>query len=127
MWFHPTLRLRRTTTPDQIRDMMSAVENVLQEHPQIDASGVPVRFSKITEQTFDLDIFAYVLTADNNQFLKVQTELLLKFLEVASELNVEFAIPFSESLAVPFEAHRASRDGQPAEKSISAPVRSTPL
>ena len=120
IWFHPTLRLRRTTTPDQIRDMMAAVENILQEHSQIDASGVPVRFSKITEQTLDLEIFAYVLTADYNQYLRVQSELLLKFLEKAAELNIEFAVPFSESLAVPFEAHRPSRDGQPAKPKATA-------
>ncbi len=120
IWFHPTLRLRRTTTPDQIRDMMTAVENILQEHPQIDASGVPVRFSKITEQTFDLDLFAYVLTADYNQYLRIQTEVLLKFLEAASERNIEFAVPFSESLAVPFEMHRPSMDGEPAEPNTTA-------
>jgi len=106
------LRLRRSTKPDQIRDMMQAVTNILQEHPQIDASGVPVRFSKISDLSFDIDIFAYVLTADYNQYLKVQTEILLKLLEAASERNIEFAVPFSESLTVPFEAH-SSVDGQP--------------
>jgi MscS family membrane protein len=112
IWFHPTLRLRRGTTPGQIRDMMDAVTRILQEHPQIDASGVPLRFSKISDLSFDLDIFAYVLTADYNQYLKVQTEVLLKFLEAASERNIEFAVPFSESLTVPFEAHNRSLDGR---------------
>ncbi len=113
IWFHPTLRLRRGTTPDQIRDMMDAITKILQEHPQVDASGVPLRFSKISDLSFDLDIFAYVLTAEYNQYLKVQTELLLKFLDAASERNIEFAVPFSESLTVPFEAHHTSPDGRP--------------
>jgi MscS family membrane protein len=122
MWFHPTLRLRRSTQPDQIRDMMEAVTNILQEHPQIDASGVPLRFSKITDLSFDIDIFAYVLTADYNQYLKVQTEILLKLLEAASERNIEFAVPFSESLTIPFEAQHSSVDGQ-AAASYSAGLR----
>jgi hypothetical protein len=75
----------------------------------VDASGVPVRFTKIGDQSLSLEIFAYVLTADGNEFLKVQTELLLKFLEAANELNVAFSVPITESLTIPFEANVLSR------------------
>jgi hypothetical protein len=75
----------------------------------VDASGVPLRFTKITDQSLDLEIFAYVLTPDSNEFLKVQTELLLKFLEAASERNLAFAVPLTESLTIPYEANVLSR------------------
>ncbi len=109
MWFHPTLRLSRATTPDQVREMMDAVTTILQDHSKVDASGVPLRFTKISDQSFDLEIFAYVLTTDGNEFLKVQTELLLKFLEAASDRNVSFAVPLSESLTIPYETNTISR------------------
>jgi MscS family membrane protein len=109
MWFHPTLRLSRTTSPDQIRDIMEAITKILQEHPMVDASGVPLRFTKITDQSLDLEIFAYVLTPEGNEFLKVQTELLLKFLEAASQRNVAFAVPIAEALTIPYEANILSR------------------
>ena len=98
MWFHFTLQLRRDTTPEQIRKMMEATAAILQEHLKVDASGVPVRFVNISQQSFDLEVFAYVLTTDGNEYLKVQTELLLKLIEAASGLGVGFAVPIQEAL-----------------------------
>ncbi len=98
MWFHPTLHLRRDTKPEQISEMMNAVTSILQEHPRVDASGLPLRFTSITKESFALEIFAYVLTADSNEFLKTQTELLLKIIEVAERLKIGFAVPIQESL-----------------------------
>jgi len=109
VWFHPTLHLSRTTTPDQVREMMDAITKILRDHSTVDASGVPLRFTKITDQSLDLEIFAYVLTADSNEFLKIQTELLLKFLQAATERNVAFSIPIAEALTIPYEANTISR------------------
>jgi MscS family membrane protein len=100
IWFHPTLRLRRDTQPEQIRQLMEAVTKLLQGHAMVDASGVPLRFTKITAEAFDIEIFSYVLTADYNEFLNIQSELLLKILEAASRLKIRFAVPFQESVAV---------------------------
>ena len=33
MWFHPTIHLRRGTTPDEIRAAMDAITGVLRDHP----------------------------------------------------------------------------------------------
>lgn len=100
MWFHPTLRLHRDTKPEQIRETMDAVANILGGHPLVDASGVPVRFTKISDQAFDLEIFAYVRTTDYDTYLKIQSELLLKILDAAAGLKVAFAVPLQESISV---------------------------
>ncbi len=50
LWFHPTLNLRRDTTPEQIRAMMEAVAKILKNHPALDPTNVPVRFTKITKE-----------------------------------------------------------------------------
>jgi len=99
MWFHPTLNLRRDTTPDQIRAMMDAVTKILKNHPMVDPTDVPLRFTKITKDSFDLDIFSYVLTPDFNTYLRVQSELLLQIVEAAQSLNIEFAVPINENVA----------------------------
>lgn len=109
MWFHPTLGLSRTTTPDQVQQMMDDIAGILHEHKLVDASGVPVRFTKIGDQSLNLEIFAYVLTADGNEFLKVQTELLLEFLKAAAERNVSFSVPISEALTIPYDVNVLSR------------------
>jgi MscS family membrane protein len=100
LWFHPTLRLRRDTPPERLREFMEALRRMLEEHPMVDASGVPLRFARISDQALELDVFAYVRTPDGNEYLKVQTELLLKFLEASIDLGVGFAVPLTESLNV---------------------------
>jgi MscS family membrane protein len=99
MLFHPTLQLRRDTKPEQIQPMMDRVAGLLAQHPKVDASGIPVRFVNISQQSFDLEVFAYVLTTDGDEYLSVQTELLLKILETAAELGVGFAVPIQESVS----------------------------
>jgi MscS family membrane protein len=113
MWFHPTLHLRRDTSPEQIRQMMDAVAGILEQHPNVDASGVPLRFTTISQQAYSLEVFAYVLTADYNEYLKVQSELLLKILEAASRLGIGFAVPFQESINLP--APESGSDSHPSE------------
>ncbi|MGI8961207.1 MAG: mechanosensitive ion channel family protein [Bryobacteraceae bacterium] len=115
IWFHPTLRLQRGTQPEQIQQLMDAITKMLEEHPMLDASGVPLRFTKISPESFDLEVFAYVLTPDYNEFLKIQSELLLKILEASSTLNVRFAVPFQESMVLTNDTHRPNRESQPSE------------
>jgi len=100
LWFHPTLQLRRETTSDQVREMMDLLDKMLREHPMIDVGGVPIRFTKIGDQSLQLEIFAYVRTADGDEFLKVQTELLLRFLDASAERGIGFAIPLVESFNI---------------------------
>ncbi len=122
MWFHPTLNLRRDTHPDKIRAMIAAVTKVLEDHPMVDSTGVPLRFTKITLQSFDLDIFAYVLTADFDQFLRVQTELLLSIVEASVRLSVEFAVPIQETVAPSFSDLGVTPTPSNAHASNNAPV-----
>ncbi|HEX7361944.1 MAG TPA: mechanosensitive ion channel family protein [Bryobacteraceae bacterium] len=96
MWFHPTLHLRRDTPPAKVRAMMDAMVKILEDHPLIDPTDVPMRFSGIEDQGLKLEIFSYVTTDDYNKFLNVQSEVLLKFLEAGEQLGVGFAVPFQE-------------------------------
>ncbi len=99
MWFHPTISLRRDTGPDKIRAMMDAVTKVLKDHPMVDPTDVPLRFTRITKESFDLEVFSYVLTADFNLYLRTQSELLLNIVEAARHLDVSFAVPITETVA----------------------------
>lgn len=99
MWFHPAFHLHRDTTAVQIREMMSAIERVLRSEPMVDPTDVPVRFTKITNEAYVIEVFAYVLTPDFNEFLKTQSDLLLRIMEAAARMGVTFAVPIQESLA----------------------------
>ena len=120
MWFHPTLRLHRDTQPEQVQQLMDAIKQMLEAHPMVDASGVPLRFTKINPESFDLEVFAYVLTPDYNEFLKTQSELLLKILEAASKLEVRFAVPFQESVVRQSEAGEPKGESQVTARDSAA-------
>ena len=105
MWFHPKISLRRDTRPEEIRQMMAAIAEILDKHSMVDASGVPLRFTQISDQSLDLEIFAYVLTPDSNEYLKVQTDLLLQILEAATRIGVGLAVPIQEEYNVSVTAN----------------------
>ncbi len=98
MWFHPALHLHRETSPAQVRQVMAAVDQILHSDPTVDPTDVPLRFTKITNESYVIEVFAYVLTPDYNEFLKKQSELLLRIMEAANRLGVQFAIPIQESV-----------------------------
>jgi MscS family membrane protein len=111
------LHLRRDTSPEQLRQMMDAVTHILDQEPNVDASGVPLRFTTISQQAYSLEVFAYVLTADYNEYLKVQSELLLKILEAAARVGVGFAVPFQESITL-----AAPESGPDSHPSATPPI-----
>ena len=106
MLFKPTLKLRRGTSPDEITKAIDGVVDILKSYPSVDPTDVPVRFTKLAPESFDLDIFSYVLTTDGNDFLRVQTDLLLKIMKMLEEINVVLAVPVTENII-------ASSDGIP--------------
>jgi MscS family membrane protein len=99
-WFHPSLLLRRDTPVEKIAEAMKAVEQVLRDHPKVDPTAVPVRFTKIGNEAFQLEVFSYVLTRDGDEFQRVQTDLLLTILREFERIGVRLAVPFQESLTV---------------------------
>jgi MscS family membrane protein len=101
MWFHPALQLRRDTPAAKIREMMNAIEEILREHPKVDPTTVPTRFTKIQDTGYQIEIFAYVLTPVVDEFLVIQSQLLLQIIEKAEELGVRFSVPFQESMITP--------------------------
>jgi MscS family membrane protein len=120
--FKPTLSLRRDTAPEDIRKMMDSIAQIMKDHQQVDPTGVPVRFSKITKESFDLDMFSYVLTTDGDQFLRVQNELLLKIIEAAIALKVEFAVPITQSVSTSFPSTDSNGDRAHVQSDAAANV-----
>ncbi len=125
MWFHPTLRLRRDTDPAKVREMMDATTELLRNHPSVQLGDVPVRLTKITDYSLDLEIFVYVATADYNEYLLVQSALLLKLLELGRQIHIEWATPIAESVTInPPASDPIGNSGfHPGEEPPAAPRR----
>ena len=96
--FHPKLNLRRDTTPDQVRTVLESITKILTEHPKVQEGALPVRFIGVGDYSLDLEVFVYVLTRDNDEFLAIQQELLLRLLDAIADAGTALALPTQASV-----------------------------
>jgi MscS family membrane protein len=91
--FFPRISLRYETTPDQMRFVLIEIRELLYRHPKIDLDPCRVRFTTFSACSLDIDIFAYVLTRDMNEFLAVAEDLNLRIMDVVARSGAGFAFP----------------------------------
>ena len=99
IWFHPTLNLRRDTTSDQLLKVLSSLAEILRGHRKVETGALPVRFVGVGAYSLDIEVAAYVMTADYDEFLALQQELLLKMLQAVEQAGTALAVPLQESFA----------------------------
>jgi MscS family membrane protein len=96
MLFHPTISLRYDTTPAQVRQVLASFDKILRDHPKVEVGSIPVRFINIGSYSYDIEIFAYVLTADGDEFVRIQQELLLSIMDAVEAAGTALAVPARE-------------------------------
>jgi len=101
IWFHPVLNLRRDTTSDQLLKVLDSFRAILTGHAKVEAGDIPVRFVGVGAYSLDIEISVYVTTADYDEFLALQQDLLLKLLRAVEQAGTGLAVPVQESLTSP--------------------------
>jgi MscS family membrane protein len=92
-WFHHFLGLQYGTTADQMRSVIDGVQRLLASHSKVDRDSVRVRFFRLGTSSLDIEITAYIFTADFGSFLDVQQELLLRIMEAVDASGTSIAFP----------------------------------
>jgi MscS family membrane protein len=111
MLFHPTLNLRRDTTPDQVRTILASIQKMLEDHPKVETGDLPVRFAGVGTYSLDIEVFCYLLTLDGDEFLRMRQELLLRILDAVAAAGTALALPTQASIAyAPAPATPPERD-----------------
>ncbi len=98
MSFHITLNLRRDATSDQVRALLTSITRTLVDHPKVEVGKIPVRFVGVGTYSLDLEVFAYILTRNGDEFLQLQQELLLWILESVEAAGTALAVPTTASI-----------------------------
>ena len=80
-WFHPILALRFGTTSPQICTVLDRIRSLLEESRHLERDSIRVNFLRFGPSSLDVEVFAYVLAVDWNQFLEIQERLLLRIIE----------------------------------------------
>jgi len=92
-WYHPCLKLRYETTPEQIRYVLVEVRKLLYAHPKVLSEPLWVRFRGFRDYSLDLDVFAYIGVTDYNESLEVAEDLNLRIMDIVAGAGTDFAIP----------------------------------
>lgn len=123
MWFHLTLNLRRDTTSDQVRSLLESITRTLVKHPKVEAGPFPVRFVGVGTYSLDLEIFAYILTLDGDEFLRIQQDLFLWILEEVEAAGTALALPTQAYYSMaPGSSPNAPPNGPLAPRQQPAPT-----
>jgi MscS family membrane protein len=89
MLFNPTLQIKRATPQDQIRHCMAALSEMLSKNQSVQIGSSPIRISSLASASFALEIFAYVLTDDIDEYYKVEADLFLAINDVVATAGIE--------------------------------------
>jgi MscS family membrane protein len=87
------LQLRYGTTTEQLRSVLDGIRKLLVENPKIETETARVRLINFGARAIELELYAYVLTPDNAEFLRVREELFLHIAEVVEASGTTFAMP----------------------------------
>jgi len=87
------LQLRYGTTTEQLRSVLGGIRKLLTDNPKIETNSARVRMINFGARAIELELYAYVLTADNTEFLSVREELFLHIVEVVEASGTAFAMP----------------------------------
>ena len=93
IWYHPRIRLRYETTPDQVRYILVEIRKMLYAHPKVHPDPARIRFVEFGQYSLDLDVFAYVNVTDYGEFLEVAEDLNLRIMDIVSQAGSSFAFP----------------------------------
>ena len=91
--FKTVLGLRYETTPDQLRHVLRDLRRLLANHPRVIEEPVRVRFVGYGAYSLDIEIFVYLLCSDQDTFLAIQEEILLRIADIVTACGAEFAFP----------------------------------
>ena len=93
IWYHPQIRLRYDTTPDQIRYILVEIRKLLYAHPKVLDDPARIRFKGFGSFSLDLEVFAYIDVTDYGEFLEVAEDLNLRTMDIVREGGSAFALP----------------------------------
>jgi MscS family membrane protein len=87
------LSLRSETKSDHLRFVLSEMRRLLYSHPKIETTTVRVRLTDIAAAAPTVEVLAYVLTQDFNEFAAVREDVLLRMLDIVESSGTGLALP----------------------------------
>ncbi len=81
------------TRPDQMRELVRRVEELLRGHPDVHQEFMLVKFTDFGPSSLDLLIYYFTATTDWERHLAVRQEINLAVMDIVAELGLSIAFP----------------------------------
>ena len=91
--FQTQLGLRCETSPDQLRYVLSQIRKLLYEHPKVETDGARIRLISLDPSAQTLELYCYILTRENSEYLAVREDLLLRIIDIVAASGTGLAYP----------------------------------
>lgn len=91
------LQLRYETTPLQMRWILTKLRELFRAHPDVDPASARVRLIAFGAYSKDIEVRVYLQCRDQDRFLAIQEDLLLRIEDVIAEAGSGFAFPSQTS------------------------------
>jgi MscS family membrane protein len=91
--FRQTVRLRYGLATDHLRYVLEEFHSVLKQNTHVENASARVRLLRFSESSIEVEMYAYILSRDYNEFLVEQEQLLLAINEVIDKTGSAIAMP----------------------------------
>jgi len=91
--FKTTLGLRPESKADHVRFVLAEIRRLLYSHPKVESKTVRVRLTDIAGASLSVEVVAYILTRDFNEFAAVREDLLLRMMDIMEDSGGSLALP----------------------------------
>jgi MscS family membrane protein len=116
--FQTKLGLRPESKADHVRFVLVEIRRLLYSHAKVETKSVRVRLIDISGGSLSMEVFAYILTRDFNEFAGVREDLLLRIMDVLEDSGGGLAIP-SQTLYLSRDAGVEKEKADNAVKKIA--------
>ena len=91
--FKTTLGLRPESKADHVRFVLAEIRRLLYSHPKVETKTVRVRLTDIAGTSLSVEVVAYILTRDFNEFAAVREDVLLRMMDILEDSGGGLALP----------------------------------
>jgi MscS family membrane protein len=91
--YRPVLRLRYDTTPEQLRQVLEGIRELLNSHEQVLQNNHRVRFKEIADDALLVEVYAYLATTDWAEYLEFAEDLNIQILEIVARAGTSLSLP----------------------------------
>src|SRR5215475_1605137 len=117
MLINAVIGLRYETSPEQLRDALVRIRELLLGHPRVHPDPVRARFVGFGASSLDVELFAYVTTSDWGEFLGIREDILLRIMDIVEQAGTAIAFP-SQTLYLGRDRARDEAKAQAKEVSV---------